>query len=69
MLYHVCDCFLFTLTKTTFKTATFYVAANNFKGTVRPDLIGLAAVCHSFCIYLSLYNTVDTFIQSYIPHS
>ncbi len=24
------------------------------------------AVCHSFCIYFSLYNTVDTFIQSFI---
>ncbi len=24
---------------------------------------GLVAVCHSFCIYFSLYNTVDTFIH------
>jgi hypothetical protein len=38
MSYHVNDWFLFTLTKATSKTATFYVAANNFKGTVRPDL-------------------------------
>jgi hypothetical protein len=30
---------------------------------------GLVAVCHSFCIYFSLYNTVETFIQSYILHS
>ncbi len=29
---------------------------------------GLVAVCHSFCIYFSVYNTVDTFIQSYILH-
>jgi hypothetical protein len=36
------------------------------------NIKGLVAVCHSFCIYISLYNTlttVDTFIQSYILHS